>query len=175
MAVVVKNPPAKFRRCKRCRFDPWLRKVPWRRAWQPTPVFLPFFPWAEEPGRLQSTGSQRVRSTEVTWWSESESRSVLSDPLWSLGLHRPWDSPWTTQTMGFSKPDTGVGNLSFLQGTFPTQGLNPGLLHCRQIPYPAEPDDLTHTQINLMCMCVHKNKDYKEILQNINSGSNDLL
>ena len=83
--------------------------------------------------------------------------------------------PWTTQTMGFSKPDTGVGSLSFLQGTFPTQGLNPGLLHCRRIPHPAEPDDLTHTQINLMCMCVHKNKDYKEILQNINSGSNDLL
>ena len=29
------------RRHKRCRFDPWVRKIPWRRAWQPTPVFLP--------------------------------------------------------------------------------------------------------------------------------------
>ena len=29
------------RRCKRCRFDPWVRKIPWRRKWQPTPVFLP--------------------------------------------------------------------------------------------------------------------------------------
>ena len=26
---------------KRHRFDPWVRKVPWRRTWQPTPVFLP--------------------------------------------------------------------------------------------------------------------------------------
>ena len=26
--------------CKRCRFDPWVRKIPWRRAWQPTPVFM---------------------------------------------------------------------------------------------------------------------------------------
>ena len=26
--------------CKRCRFDPWVRKSPWRRKWQPTPVFL---------------------------------------------------------------------------------------------------------------------------------------
>jgi len=25
----------------RHRFDPWVRKVPWRRAWQTTPVFLP--------------------------------------------------------------------------------------------------------------------------------------
>ena len=29
------------RRCKGCRFDPWVMKTPWRRAWQPTPVFLP--------------------------------------------------------------------------------------------------------------------------------------
>ena len=28
------------RRHKRCRFDPWVGKIPWRRAWQPTPVFL---------------------------------------------------------------------------------------------------------------------------------------
>ena len=27
--------------CKRCRFSSWVRKIPWRRAWQCTPVFLP--------------------------------------------------------------------------------------------------------------------------------------
>ena len=27
--------------CKRCTFDPSVGKIPWRRAWQPTPVFLP--------------------------------------------------------------------------------------------------------------------------------------
>ena len=27
--------------CRRCRFDHWHRKIPWRRKWQPTPVFLP--------------------------------------------------------------------------------------------------------------------------------------
>ena len=44
----------------------WVRplggKIPWRRAWQPTPVFLPGeAPWTEEPTGLQSTGPQRVR------------------------------------------------------------------------------------------------------------------
>ena len=29
------------RRHKRCQFNPWVRKIAWRRAWQPTPVFLP--------------------------------------------------------------------------------------------------------------------------------------
>ena len=27
--------------CRRSRFDPWAGKIPWRRKWQPTPVFLP--------------------------------------------------------------------------------------------------------------------------------------
>ena len=27
--------------CRRPRFDPWVRKIPWRREWQPTLVFLP--------------------------------------------------------------------------------------------------------------------------------------
>ena len=30
-----------YRRLRRRRLDPWVRKIPWRRAWQPTAVFLP--------------------------------------------------------------------------------------------------------------------------------------
>ena len=37
--------------------------------------------------------------------------------------------------MEFSIQNTGVGRLSLLQGIFPTQGSNPGLLHCRRILY----------------------------------------
>ena len=36
-----KEPACQCRRCKRCGFNPWLWKIPWRRAWQPSPVFLP--------------------------------------------------------------------------------------------------------------------------------------
>ena len=42
------------------------------------------------------------------------------------GLYSPWNSPGQ---------DTGVGSLSLLQGIFPTEGSNPGLLHCRWILY----------------------------------------
>ena len=41
VAPVVKNPPARVGRHKGYRFSSWVRKIPWRRAWQPTPVFLP--------------------------------------------------------------------------------------------------------------------------------------
>ena len=27
--------------CRRCRLDPWVGKIPWRRQWQPTLIFLP--------------------------------------------------------------------------------------------------------------------------------------
>ena len=56
----------------------------------------------------------------------SERHSVLSDSLWPHGLYSPWNSPGQ---------NTGVGSLSLLQGIFPTQGWNPGLLHCRCILY----------------------------------------
>jgi len=55
--------------------------------------------------------------------SESESLSgVLT--LQPCGLYSLWNS---------AGQSTGVGSLSLLQGIVPTQGLSPGLLHCRQI------------------------------------------
>ena len=49
-------------------------------------------------------------------------------------------TPWTVAyqvppSMGFSRQNTGVGCCFLLQGIFPTQGLNLGLLHCRQTLY----------------------------------------
>ena len=54
--------PGKLKlQCGRPGFNPWVGKIPWRRAWKPTPVFLPGeFPWTEEPGGLQFMGSQGV-------------------------------------------------------------------------------------------------------------------
>ena len=36
-----KESACQCRRCKRCGFDPWFGKIPWRRKWHPTLVFLP--------------------------------------------------------------------------------------------------------------------------------------
>ena len=60
----------------------------------------------------------------INWVSES--RSIVSDSFWPHGLYSPWNSPGQ---------NTRVGSLSLLQGIFPTQGSNPGLLYCRQILY----------------------------------------
>ena len=51
--------------CRRPWFDSWVGKIPWRRVWRPTPVFLPGeSPGTEEPGGL--IGSQRVRHDWLT-------------------------------------------------------------------------------------------------------------
>ena len=46
-------------------FNPWVGKIPWRRAWQPTLLFmLGKSTWTKEPGWLQSMGLQRVDTTK---------------------------------------------------------------------------------------------------------------
>ena len=47
MALVVKKLSTNVGRHKTCGFDPWVRKIPWRRKWQPTPVFLPGKPYGQ--------------------------------------------------------------------------------------------------------------------------------
>ena len=74
--------------------------------------------------------------------SESVSHSVLSDSLSPHGLYSLWNSPGQ---------NTGVGSLSFLQGIFPTQGLNPGLPHCRRNLY-----QLSHQGSHLCFVCPSK-------------------
>ena len=69
---------------------------------------------------------------EVTIEDKKESEATQSCPtLQPHGLFlRPWDFPGKS---------TGVDCHFLLQGTFPTQALNPGLPHCRQTLLPSEP------------------------------------
>ena len=69
-------------------------------------------------------------SAQDTFLCESHSVIWLFVTLWTVSLPGwllcPWKSPCK---------NTGVGSHSLLQGIFSTQGLNPDLLHCRQIVF----------------------------------------
>ena len=58
--------------CRRLGFNSWVRKIPWRRAWQPTPVFLPG-KFQGQRSYIQSMGPQRVKHDWATdtWTSLS--------------------------------------------------------------------------------------------------------
>ena len=68
--------------------------IPWRRAWQCTPVFLPGeFPWTEEPGELQSIGSQKASLDWATRHSTARWVCKYSSSL------SPWeDAAWGTSS-----------------------------------------------------------------------------
>ena len=66
VVLVVKNLPADAGDMRH-RFDAWVGKIPWRRAWQPTPVFLP----GESHGQrslvgYSPCGHKELDTTEVT-------------------------------------------------------------------------------------------------------------
>ena len=73
-----KEPACQCRRCRRCWSDPWFGKIPWRRKWQPTPVFLPGKSYGQSPW-LPSLQSQRVR-----WVRLSAARPTIY--LWVCNL-----------------------------------------------------------------------------------------
>ena len=91
-----------------------VRNIHWGKSAELSATPLPY-----SPNRLE-------------WMNEwMWSRSVVSDSsrphgLWPTRLLHSWDSPGKS---------TGVGCHFLLQGIFPTQGLNPGLPHCRQTLY----------------------------------------
>ena len=73
-----KESTCQCKRCRRHRLDPWSEKIPWRRKWQPSPIFLPGkIPWTEEPGKLQSIGLQRA--TQLSNWACTQYSIVCMD------------------------------------------------------------------------------------------------
>ena len=67
----------------------------------------------------------------------------MSDSLRPRGLYSPWNSPGQI---------TGVGSLSLLQGIFPTQGSNLGLLHCRWILYQLNYSSVQFSSVAQSCL-----------------------
>ena len=70
--------------CKRPRFDPWVRKIPWRREWLPTPVILPgeshgqrslggYSPW----GHKESDVTERLNTEGHSYYPLSDSKLEL--------------------------------------------------------------------------------------------------
>ena len=155
VAQLVKNPPAVR--------ETWVRSLGWEDplekgkathsnslAWRlSTGSQRVGHHWATFTCTRTSLECSRMLTSSICWGfsSVSVSRSVASDSFRPHGLYNPRNSPGET---------IGVGSLSLLQGIFPTQGSNPGLLHCRRILY-----QLSHKGSPIyICICIfcHKEK-----------------
>ena len=103
-------------------------KIPWRRNWQPTPVFLS----GKSHGQKSLTaynpwGHKRIRHNLAA--KQQECLVAQSCPI----LCNPMDCSLPGSSVHSDSPgkNTGVGCHALLLGIFPTQGSNPGTPHCR--------------------------------------------
>ena len=74
--------------CKRCRFDPWVKKIPWSEKWQPPPVFL--------PGKSIALIKQTFVSKVTSLLFNSLSRLIIAFLPRSKGLLISWLQPPST-------------------------------------------------------------------------------
>ena len=65
--------------CRRPRFDPWVGKIPWRREWQPTPVFLPGESHGQ--GSLAGYSPWGRKESDMTWRLNSNTNMSSVSPL----------------------------------------------------------------------------------------------
>ena len=73
--------------CRRHRFDPWVRKIPWRREWQPLPVFLP----GKSHGQRSLVG--RIPWGHKSWTQLSMHCFIHNIPLIFGPQEIPWSQP----------------------------------------------------------------------------------
>ena len=120
-----KEPSCQCWICKRCGFDPWVGKIPWRREWRPLHYFCLTIPWTEKSGRLQSTGSRRIRHS----WSDLACRHaqchLIHLFLWLC-------SSGFTQWEGGRSGELSLGNLQLtrvqMRQKTPWQNIQPSVI-----------------------------------------------
>ena len=110
-----KESACRCRILKRCRFDLWIRKIPHKRTWQPTPIFLPgkfhgqrslvgYSPW----GRKESDMTEHGLAHTGTWvvaviQTQNQPNSVLSGLMvLLLSSKHPGNKDKTAKSLGHS-------------------------------------------------------------------------
>ena len=115
--------------CRRCRFNPWVGNIPWKRAWQPSPAFLPgeshgqrrlvgYGPWGHKDSDMTEATEQatlgHLEYSGSHYCSELGKRETSS--LKSAPLPKSWNPGYVCPTFRFpsrQKPQRCLG-LSLL-------------------------------------------------------------
>ena len=82
------EPTCQCRRCMWRRFDPWVGNIPWRRAWQPTPVFLPGE--SQDRGAWQATDYRIAKSWTRLKQLSMHSTHIFWNSLQEVNPSLPW-------------------------------------------------------------------------------------
>ena len=106
-APVVKNPPASAGDIRKWHgFDPWVRKIPGRRAWQPAPVFLP-----GESHEQKSLAATVHRVTNSWTWLKQFSTAHTQH-----SMLQPWGAPGGSAVNNLAANAGDKGSISGWEG-----------------------------------------------------------
>ena len=109
---MVKNMPANAGGISNAGFDPWVGEIPWRRAWLPTPGFLPGQPHGQgrlagysPRGREESDTSEQL-STHTHWaetpgffWGSANGKGkAIHSPFRDPGMRDGVGDPWVLES-----------------------------------------------------------------------------
>ena len=122
--------------CRRCGFNLWVSKIPWRRSCQPTPLFLPGdSPWTEEPNRISiahdwatkhstaqhmsqlrlkiphaPTKPQHRQINKAKYYQKKKKKKSIClkacSASFSQSVPHPWSLPWTPFKMWLKSATT---------------------------------------------------------------------
>ena len=114
VAETVKNPPA----MQETRFDPWDGKIPWRRAWQPTPVFVPGESHGQRNMEGYSPWGHRVRHD----WVTNTFTLLLPDLFPEITISFAWGTSWAWECFWRFSGDSNVQPSFRLTALSPCSG-----------------------------------------------------
>ena len=116
-----KEPVCQYRRHKKHGFDPWVWKIPWKRAWQPTPLFLPgeshgqrslegYSPWGCKESEMTSHACQ-ANGGPLSLWGQSERGTSGHCTPWPLFQALGKSCPILCNPMDWSPPGSSVHDI----------------------------------------------------------------
>ena len=111
-----KEPACRCRRHKRYRFSPQFGKIQWRRAWQPTPVFLP----GESAGRgvlvgYSSQSCKELDTKEASYHTHAQARNTARGNRKAIGRMIVFQSE--RKCLTYSNPYMEVGHFTSSLGS----------------------------------------------------------
>ena len=98
----------------------------------------------------------QTQDTVIVQAERQERKEKVKVAQSCLTLCDPMDWPWNSLGQ-----NTGMGSLSLLQGIFPTQGSNPGLLHCRQILHQLSHQWAAEIQYGSPLLAAQRGRDFQ--------------
>ena len=142
-----KESACQYRRLKRHRFNPWVRKIPWRRKWQSTPAFLPgksrgqwslavYSPWSHKRVK-HSLAAKQQQQQIYTFSGQHITKEIHDQPPTPLQIPSTSSLPYPQKRVsGAPDGNMRVSSYSLLSSILNIQSVNTSYILISFLTHP---------------------------------------